>query len=135
MSNVPGLPQNSREIYRSLHRAMSAGLVKSCHDLSEGGLAVAIAEMCMAGRLGCDLKLNGENIDGQIFGEGNGRLLVELTPENAKDFLACFADQLINDVNLVGIVTNTSYLNINHNDQQIISLTLDNLLKAWQGNI
>jgi phosphoribosylformylglycinamidine synthase len=135
MGNVPDLPQNSREIYRSLHRAMSAGLVKSCHDLSEGGLAVAIAEMCMAGRLGCDLKLNGENIDGQVFGEGNGRLLVELAPENVKDFLACFTDQLITDVNLVGIVTNTSYLNINHNDQQIISLTIDDLLIAWQGNI
>ena len=40
--------------YRRLHAAIRAGLVPACHDVSEGGLAVALAEMCIAGRLGVD---------------------------------------------------------------------------------
>ena len=40
------------ERYRRLHRAIRSGVVRACHDVSEGGLAVALAEMCIAGRLG-----------------------------------------------------------------------------------
>ena len=135
IGSVPDLPQNSREIYRSLNRAMTAGLVKSCHDLSEGGLAVAVAEMCMAGRLGCELKLLDENIEGQLFGEANGRLLVEISPENKEKFIECFSQQLANKVRLLGIVTDNTNLIINSNKQQLISLSVDDLLSAWQGEI
>ncbi|HSM66220.1 MAG TPA: phosphoribosylformylglycinamidine synthase subunit PurL, partial [Ilumatobacteraceae bacterium] len=48
---VPDAPTD----YRHLHAAIRAGLVESCHDLSEGGLAVAVAEMCIGGRLGADI--------------------------------------------------------------------------------
>ena len=37
---------------RALHKAIQAGLVQSCHDVSEGGIAIALAEMCIAGGLG-----------------------------------------------------------------------------------
>ncbi len=43
---------------RALHRAIRAGLVQSCHDCSEGGLGVALAEMCIAGRLGAEIELS-----------------------------------------------------------------------------
>ncbi|NLY03010.1 MAG: phosphoribosylformylglycinamidine synthase subunit PurL [Rhodopirellula sp.] len=49
--------QRAREIFLSLHRAMEAGLVRACHDLSEGGLAVAAAEMAFAGGLGAQIEL------------------------------------------------------------------------------
>jgi phosphoribosylformylglycinamidine (FGAM) synthase-like enzyme len=42
-----------------MHGAIAAGLVRACHDLSEGGLAVAAAEMSLAGRLGLRLELDG----------------------------------------------------------------------------
>ena len=38
--------------YRAVHRAIAAGLVRAAHDPSEGGLAVALAELAIAGRLG-----------------------------------------------------------------------------------
>ena len=41
-------------VFRALHAAISAGIVRSCHDLSEGGLAVAAAEMAFAGAVGAD---------------------------------------------------------------------------------
>jgi phosphoribosylformylglycinamidine (FGAM) synthase-like enzyme len=53
----PVPPGAASRLYRALHRSMRSGAVKACHDLSEGGLAVAIAEMCMGGRLGAELAL------------------------------------------------------------------------------
>src|SRR5690606_7962643 len=44
-------------IFRGLHQAISRGLVRSCHDLSEGGLAVALAEMAFAGGVGLEVQL------------------------------------------------------------------------------
>ena len=51
---VPQPDPDAPARYRRLHAAIRAGLVQSCHDVSEGGLAVALAEMCIAGRLGAD---------------------------------------------------------------------------------
>src|SRR5260221_9929267 len=48
---VPDVPQSSPQVYRTLHQAIQTGIVKSVHDLSEGGLAVAAAEMCIGGCL------------------------------------------------------------------------------------
>ena len=57
---------------------MQKGLVRACHDLSEGGLAVAAAEMCIGGRLGMDLTVPTKEILWFMFGETNGCLLVEV---------------------------------------------------------
>ncbi len=42
-----------RSCMKAVHAAIMRGLLRSCHDLSEGGLAVALAEMALCGRLGC----------------------------------------------------------------------------------
>src|SRR5262249_55195475 len=47
--------QSAPKLFAALHSAITQGLVRACHDLSEGGLAVAAAEMCFAGGIGADL--------------------------------------------------------------------------------
>ena len=47
-------PAKAIRYFRFIHRAIAEGLVRSVHDLSEGGLAVALAEMCLAGGLGAE---------------------------------------------------------------------------------
>ena len=47
------MPANARAV----HQVIRAGLVKTCHDCSEGGLAVALAEMSVGGRVGCQVDL------------------------------------------------------------------------------
>ena len=49
---VPIVNSSAREIYRALFGAVRAGEVLAAHDLSDGGFAVALAEMCVGGRLG-----------------------------------------------------------------------------------
>jgi phosphoribosylformylglycinamidine (FGAM) synthase-like enzyme len=51
-------PKLGLRIFKALHQAISRGLIRSCHDLSEGGLAVALAEMALAGGLGAQVSLS-----------------------------------------------------------------------------
>ncbi len=95
---APQQPDSALEVYRALHQAMSAGLVRACHDCSEGGLAVAAAEMALAGGLGLELRLDAvprtdaANSDAAIaFCESLGRLLVEVRPSGSDKFEALLA--------------------------------------------
>ncbi len=83
---VPDVREETPQVYRALHKAIQNRLVKSCHDLSEGGLAVAAAEMCIGGRLGLDIN------SAAPFAEVNGCLLVEVTPADAPTFEAQFTN-------------------------------------------
>jgi phosphoribosylformylglycinamidine synthase len=75
---------------------MRAGLVASCHDVSEGGLAVALAEMCIGGRVGATIDhLPHDDLATALFSESVGRLVVELDPRNAAAFTTLMGDQIV----------------------------------------
>ena len=77
--------------FHALHQAIAGGLVRSAHDVSEGGVAACVAEMALAGNLGCDLDglfaaAAGLPTRAVLFSESPSRFVVEITPENAADF-------------------------------------------------
>jgi phosphoribosylformylglycinamidine synthase len=74
-----------RGVQAFLRDAIAAGLVRSAHDLSDGGLAVAAAEACLAGGLGAHLELPAASVrpDRLLFAEGGARILVSVAPEQA----------------------------------------------------
>ncbi len=91
--SVPMPVPHAIEMMRSLHRAMLSGLVRACHDLSEGGLALAAAETAIGGRFGLALDLTdlprtpGVETDVMaLFSESNSRFLAEVAPEAAAAF-------------------------------------------------
>ena len=84
-------------IFRKLHEAISSGLVRSCHDVSEGGLAAAVAEMAFAGGLGADVMRLGDAAlpeDVLLFSESTTRFVVEIRPDNAAAFQACLGSDI-----------------------------------------
>lgn len=88
-------PETARACMEALSRAIATGQVRSCHDMSEGGLAVAAAEMAFAGGLGASIRLadvpRGEAIprpDVVLFSESNSRFIVEVAPEQSESFRA-----------------------------------------------
>lgn len=90
-------PATALDGFRSLHAAILKGLVLSAHDLSEGGLAVAAAEMGFSGEFGCLIDLDEVPRDPRIyshevllFSESASRILVEVKPENEGAFLRHF---------------------------------------------
>jgi phosphoribosylformylglycinamidine synthase len=94
--SVPDVREETPQVYRALHKAIQSGLIKSAHDLSEGGLAVTAAEMCIGGRLGMET-----NLTTNLFTEVNGCLLVEVTPTNAPIFESQFIDLPITKIGTV----------------------------------
>ncbi|MFN4293033.1 MAG: phosphoribosylformylglycinamidine synthase subunit PurL [Thermoflexales bacterium] len=88
-ARAPTLPKHAPALYAALHRAILAGLVRAAHDCSEGGLAVALAEMAQAGRIGIRLESLGHADPWvALFSESNGRIVVEVAPEHAPAFEA-----------------------------------------------
>ncbi len=93
-SSVPQVDaQTARQTFKALSSAIGAGLVRACHDLSEGGLAVSLAEMAFSGEVGvvvnlAEVPFEGENRrdDFILFSESNSRFLVEVEPQNKEAF-------------------------------------------------
>jgi phosphoribosylformylglycinamidine synthase len=107
---------------------MRSGWVRACHDLSEGGLAVTAAEMCLGGWLGLDLRLSGSVPAAALFGETNACLLVEVRRAHQADFEALFVGL---PWHIVGRVIAEPRLVIAGPSGVWIDLPLDDLLRAW----
>lgn len=88
---------NPQQRLHTLHEAIQQGLVQACHDCSEGGIGVAVAEMCIAGGLGAEIELLKVSAipyqDAELlFSETLGRFIVEVRPEDEQAFRELFAD-------------------------------------------
>lgn len=129
----PTLPKEPLVRYRALHGAIRQGVVRSCHDLSEGGLAVALAEMALAGRLGARVQLPESELApaALLFGESNGRLLLEVAPEDAENVEAHFAGL---PLAFLGQVSPEDRLTVEIGTRWVIDLSVDDLVKAWKRN-
>ena len=127
---VPAPAGAAPALYRALHAAMRAGEVRACHDLSEGGLAVAAAEMCIGGRLGLALSLAEADAVPALFSESNGRLLAEVRPAHQDRFEARFAGL---PLARLGVVTAAAQLDITLGGQPVITLPMDQMCAAWLG--
>lgn len=134
VSPVPAMPTHAPALYRALHRAMRDGLVRACHDLSEGGLAVAAAEMCIAGRLGLALTLDTDDAVAALFGESNGRLLVEVRAADCVAFESHSA-LLESQRSKIGWVTTDAGLSVVNRAQELLSLPIADLVAAWNSHL
>jgi len=130
-------PKRGKKLMDSLSAAMDKGLVKACHDLSEGGIGVAAAEMGFAGGVGITLQLNkvplGENINRNdiiLFSESNTRFLVEVAPEDAKRFEGALGE---NVYSAIGELNKSDKLEVyGINGEEVVSAPLAELKEAWQ---
>ncbi len=133
-----GLPPErsllSNQVYQALHQAIAVQrLVQACHDISEGGLLVAAAEMAIAGRLGLRLSPEGRPDLSQLdllawcFGETNGCLLVEVPISSAQDF-----ETLFNGLpcQRIGILRADRQFILDHPAAHH-SISVDQLANAW----
>ncbi len=92
--NVPQVDsETAKNTFAKLHQAIKHGMVRSCHDLSEGGLAVAAAEMAFAGGVGADIQLEKVPVGSdslsdaaRLFSESNTRFLCEVAEDSSAAF-------------------------------------------------
>jgi len=117
--NVP----EAKRLYETLHSAIMRGLVRSVHDLSEGGLAVAVAEMCIAGDYGATLPGDFDVVT--LFSESNSRFVIEVEPKHTAALETLFANLSIRKL---GEVTLEKVLTFGES----FSANVDELKAAWQ---
>jgi phosphoribosylformylglycinamidine synthase len=131
--NVPRVDLKAApKLFAAIHAAISGGLVRACHDLSEGGLAVAVAEMCFAGGIGADIvALPGELSDEvKLFAESPTRFLVEVKPEQIQTFEATLSGI---PLARVGITLAEQRLRIaGANGEWLVWVKLGTLKEVWQ---
>jgi len=130
-------PHQGKELMDKLSMATEKGLVRACHDLSEGGLGVALAEMAFAAGLGATVYLEriplGEPIERDdliFFSESNSRFLVEVAPESKHEF-----EEIMSTTNLaiIGRVSDSEMLEIyGVNGRKIVAKSVGELKRAWQ---
>ncbi len=124
------------KIFKAMGKANRKGLFESLHDLSEGGLAVAAAEMAFAGGLGANIDISGlpikeRNLDPAtlLFSESNTRWLVEVAPENAQKIAKALAK--IPHAK-IGFVSESKRLKISLYGKTLIDIKTKKLKRAWQ---
>jgi len=132
----------AKRTFAALHKAIDAGLVRACHDLSEGGLAVAAAEMAFAGGLGAEIALDhvprGEDAKEAavlLFSESNTRFLCEVRPDSAAAFETAMREgPTARGVacRRIGAVTDTGRLVVLADGSPVIEAEVEMLKEAWQ---
>ncbi|MCZ7380092.1 MAG: AIR synthase-related protein [Candidatus Methanoperedens sp.] len=126
---------SAKRLYITLEKAINEGIVASCHDCSDGGLGVALAESAFSGELGMTIELTKvpvENIrraDTILFSESQSRFVVTVAPDKAARFESVMKGNVFADI---GVVTAQQNFTVMDGDKVVLSAGNDELKEAWQ---
>ena len=124
-----------KAVLDGVYRAIQAKAVVACHDLSEGGLGVAAAEMVIGGRLGARIDLDRVPVDGVtrpeeiLFSESQSRFLLEVPPDRLEDLRANLEGV---DFEVIGEVESGTHLRVTQGETTVVSLAIDALVHAFK---
>jgi phosphoribosylformylglycinamidine synthase subunit PurL len=116
--------QNQNQVLQAIQQ----GLITSAHDVSEGGVAVALVECLIDTPFGAKIELDGEAVTA-LFSESQSRFILTVKKEHQAEI------EKLTNAKLIGLVTDTPKLTINVNKETIIDLTTKQLQEAWKGAI
>ena len=141
-SSVPKVDvKSSKRIMELIIEAMDRGYIKACHDISDGGLGVAISEMAISSNFGAEIYLDRvprvdvNRNDVILFSESNGRFLLEIDKKFEDEFC-----ELVNsygcNAGRIGFVSKNSRMVIHGlNGNVLIDLEVELLRKCWKGGL
>ncbi|MBN1281207.1 MAG: phosphoribosylformylglycinamidine synthase subunit PurL [Candidatus Thermoplasmatota archaeon] len=127
-------PKVLQQCSNGLLACMKKGYVAACHDVSEGGLAVCLAEMAIGGDLGAVVDITGVGAgmrtDLKLFSESNTRWVVEVHNEKQTDFEKVLKKEHVPFV-VLGKTTG-NHLSVQDNKKTVVDLGVDVLRECWQ---
>lgn len=133
-ANVPKVrKEDALRIYKKMMRANAAGLLASAHDISDGGLAVAVAESAFGGQLGCELDIPDSGIgeNAELYAESHSRFIVSTAPENVAALETIFGD----DCCRIGMVSEMRTISIAFAGKTCIDLSNETVFQAWRDGL
>jgi phosphoribosylformylglycinamidine synthase len=136
-----GLPpridlEREKAVQEVCREAIAGGLVRSAHDLSEGGLAISTAECCILGgtRVGCALDLDDElRPDALLFGETHSRILLSVSEAHWPRVLGLASAKGV-PAHVIGR-SGGRELVIRQRGRELVRLSTGRLLTAWKGSL
>ena len=113
-----------------MQQAHNKSLLASSHDLSDGGLLVAISESVMGSNLGASINISNETLPttSYLCSESHSRFLVSVDPAKKQEFEKIFVE----NHEYLGQVTTTKTLNINKHNKTLINLPAEKMLASWR---
>lgn len=138
-SSVPEVRREAAAIFRKVTEAIDSGYVRACHDVSEGGLGVAAAEMALGSACGLTLHLDkvprqeANRDDFLLFSESNSRFLVEVQKERERDFETLM--QGLPCARIGEVTAKEGFVIHGLGGNEIISLPAESLRNAWKGGL
>lgn len=122
--------EKEKQIYEKVVELINKGLINEAVDCSKGGLAVALAKMCISNNTGAKLELadyNKNNLreDVLLFSETSGRIILAVSEENAEEVLKETGGYIIGKIH-------GEKLKIKLNGEKIIKLKVKKLSKAYK---
>lgn len=127
--------ESAVQLYRAVSNAMQLCLIESCHDCSQGGLGVTLAESAFSGCLGMEIdarKIPRKGIkrnDFLLFSESQSRFVVTVKPENQEQFEQVMEGTVFSEV---GRVIKEKVFRITRLDRSREAIPLEELKTAWQ---
>lgn len=127
-----------RKVQKVCRQGIRAGWVNSAHDISEGGLSVALAESCLSGKLGAEINLgisvnHDSRFDEVLFGEGGARILVSVSVENQENWESYLQEHLQQNWQKLGVVGNleTGLMILTTDQQPVINLSIPDMSSLY----
>jgi len=128
-------PEIAWKRYQSVHKAMGANLIRSCHDCSDGGIGVALVEKALAGGLGAEIDCSKipekecEGWDEVLFSESQSRLVVTVSPDDRDAFERIFKGD---NMACIGAVREDKKIIFMDGAQRLFTVSCDESKQAWQ---
>ncbi len=137
-------PREAMELYRGVFRAASRGLLSSCHDLSDGGIAVAAAESALGGRIGADIDITRvpveppDDRDGTadfvpeqiLFCETPSRFMITVKPADRSEVETLFDDFPCVEAGRVRAAGGG--LKFRRGETSLFELSIEEIEEAWK---
>jgi phosphoribosylformylglycinamidine synthase len=122
--------ENLPTLFSTVHELINHNVVRACHDISEGGVAVSLAEMCFGNNVGASLDLSflgDTNADLFLFNETAGCFLVEIAPQHINHTLFTEIPHRV-----IGTTMTASTISAFQNNRLVFEILISTLKKAWK---
>jgi len=139
-------------LYNLVHTAIKNGWIESCHDVSDGGLGVAVAECAIGSGLGAELHAQkvmesvrreqsgsdeattvDQRLDLALFSEGPGRLVISVKPDHKKKLAEHFSGTRL--IEIGNVTQRASLLIVHGKDHAPDDISVDRLTRAWKARL
>jgi len=131
-ANVPKVrKEKAKDLYLKMMTANEQNIIESAHDISDGGMLIALSESLIGTEFGAEItidNLGDLSTEAKLFAESHSRFVVSIRPEDKNIFENIFGGQAY----FLGIVNDDKQLLVSENNNEIINISIEEVEEDWK---